>query len=321
MAAVGLVAPLQALRLLRGGFAHLPRLPSARGFCLASDAAAHLTREGPEQLLCSLFAILNITLCFSLICSVWDSCGGTCLGEEGPILGPRLFYRTSLLGNRKAEGVPALVQLRTSCPSRDIGLVGGCVQLPMGATTSGLGRSRFMTSCPGKDGSGVASSHPQSIGAAKGSVQAGPRSPSSWACQQSASCVQLSAMLRLPAPAACLTSPTAHRVLVDAHVPLCMHTHTSTQAGRLPPPRPRHLPTPWPRAIGIGASPLKDGMQTALSWIYMCYHLMYSDWLVFVHFYCIFIVIKSCSNILSAPFSTQHRGTSAVSWSGGRTAA
>lgn len=85
LAAVGLVAPLQALHLLRGGFAHLPRLPSARGFCLASGTAAHLTRERPERLLCSLFAILNIILCFSLICSVWDSCGGTCLGEEGPI--------------------------------------------------------------------------------------------------------------------------------------------------------------------------------------------------------------------------------------------
>lgn len=164
-----------------------------------------------------------------------------------------------------------------------------------------------MTSCPGKDGSGVASSHPQSIGAAKGSVQAGPRSPSSWACQQSASCVQLPAMLRLPAPAAWIPAspPLPPTVCSWMHTCHCACTHI--QAHRLAisrPPRPRHLPTPWPRAIGIGASPLKDGMQTALSWIYMCYHLMYSDWLVFVHFYCIFIVIKSCSNILSAPFSS-----------------
>lgn len=48
---------------------------------------------------------------------------------------------------------------------------------------------------------------------------------------------------------------------------------------------------------------LKARMQTGLSWTYMCYHLMYSDWLVSVRFYCIFIVIKSCSNILSAPSS------------------
>lgn len=77
--------PLSKLCIFSGGFAHLPRLPSARGFCVASGTAAHLPRERPERLLCSLFAILNITLCFSLICFVWDSCGGTCLGEEGPI--------------------------------------------------------------------------------------------------------------------------------------------------------------------------------------------------------------------------------------------
>lgn len=125
------------------------------------------------------------------------------------------------------------MQLRTSCPSRDIGLVGGCVQLPMGATTSGLGRSRFMTSCPGKDGSGVASSHPQSIGAAKGSVQGGPRSPSSWACQQSASCVQLSAMLRLPAPAAWIPAspPLPPTVCSWMHTCHCACTHI--QAHRL----------------------------------------------------------------------------------------
>lgn len=44
-----------------------------RGFRLASGAAVHLTREGPERLLCSFFAILNITLCFCLVFSVWDS--------------------------------------------------------------------------------------------------------------------------------------------------------------------------------------------------------------------------------------------------------
>lgn len=114
-----------------------------------------------------------------------------------------------------------------------------------------------MTICPGKDGSGVACSHPQSICIARGFVQWGPRSPSGWAYQQSASFVQLSAMLRPPAPAACI--PASPPLLsVCSWVQTCHCTHTHRLAS--PSPRPRHLPTSWPLAIGVGASILKDGI-------------------------------------------------------------
>lgn len=53
LAAVGLVAPLQVLHLLRGGFAHILRPPPNGG---PSSPLAHLPQEGPEQL-CSLCAI------------------------------------------------------------------------------------------------------------------------------------------------------------------------------------------------------------------------------------------------------------------------
>lgn len=92
-----------------------------------------------------------------------------------------------------------------------------------------------MTICPGKDGSGVACSHPQSICIARGFVQWGPRSPSGWAYQQSASFVQLSAMLRPPAPAACIPA-SAPLLPVCSWVHTCHCTHTHRLAVSLPSP-------------------------------------------------------------------------------------
>lgn len=83
-------------------------------------------------------------------------------------------------------------------------------------------------------------------------------------------------------------------------------TRTRSLAASLPPSRSFLLLTrqPWPLTVGIGASTLFEGQDADWPVLdVMCYHLMYSDWLVLVRFYCIFIVIKSCSNSLSAPSS------------------
>lgn len=129
------------------------------------------------------------------------------------------------------------MQQGTSCPSRDLGLVGGWVcAAPHGANTfwPGIGGCRgahFLRSCPGKnDSSGAASSYPQSIHTAGGFVQWGPCSLSSGACEQRAAlCTALGhAQANFPGHLApCLPSPPTH---------WCAHgcTRAHTQAGHLP---------------------------------------------------------------------------------------
>ena len=51
-------------------------------------------------------------------------------------------------------------------------------------------------------------------------------------------------------------------------------------------------PRLWPWVL-VPVPRVQDRTQMGRSWPYVSYHLMYSDWLVFAHFYCIFIVIKS----------------------------
>lgn len=80
------------------------------------------------------------------------------------------------------------------------------------------------------------------------------------------------------------------------------HTHTCThrRGGRVPllTPRGQHPNLSPPVLVSVI---LQDRVQTGLSWTHMCCHLTYSDWLVFVRFYCIFIVIKPRSSILPTP--------------------
>lgn len=102
-----------------------------------------------------------------------------------------------------------------------------------------------------------------------------------------------------PAPAPWLPAcpPLSATVCSWAHTRRCTHTHTCTQAGRLCPAahssrgqHPNLAPSVLVSVI------LQDRVQTGLSWTHTCCHLTYSDWLVVVCFYCIFIVIKPRSS-------------------------
>ena len=113
LAAIGLVAPLQVLHLLRGGFAHTLRPPSGGGPYSARPSTPGGTQATSLLPLCHL----NVTLCFSLICSVWDSCGGTCLGELASFF---FFFLNDKppVQQKGRGGCPALVQQGTSCLSQ-----------------------------------------------------------------------------------------------------------------------------------------------------------------------------------------------------------
>lgn len=137
--------------------------------------------------------------------------------------------------------MPALVQLGASCPRRDTGLVGGWVcAAPHGGHHFWAWEEPLYDELPWEGWFWGGQQPSTEHWCSQGLCPRGPRSPSSWACQQSASCVQLSAMLRLPAPAAWIPAspPLPPTVCSWMHTYHCAHTHAHRLAVALPSPSP-----------------------------------------------------------------------------------
>lgn len=219
-----------------------------------------------------------------------------------------MFLKQNFLGNRQVKGAASLAQRLSSCPT--------------GTSARWLGlRSSLGRGCRGP--------LPQELpwkGQVWGSQQSAgscalPPAPSLWLVRlgarekpagEDSSSLQGSLGAERCLPAALQAQASSSPPLVPC-LPACVHAGGTCPSARpkcrpmrgLAAPAPPLLPRQLrPLAIGIDASNLFEGRDADWPVLdYMCYHLTYSDWLVFVRFYCIFIVIKSCSNILSAPSS------------------
>ena len=177
---------------------------------------------------------------------------------------------------------------RTGCPCRALSLAGGSQHPGAGPWPAREGPAPCRAA-PGSTVPGRLAALPQGT---QGGRHFSPVKPVSRGHSQGSLPQPLGSLPALPSQPPCASGCTRG----NAHT----HTCTHRRGGRVPllTPRGQHPNLSPPVLVSVI---LQDRVQTGLSWTHMCCHLTYSDWLVFVRFYCIFIVIKPRSSILPTP--------------------